>query len=124
MARISDLFQSPPAPAASEAPSAPGMPPGVAQIVQSVNAFMPAIEQITGLTRRDIFLSLLKGGMKGQGFESILNTLMGHQEKEVKFVKYVKVLAIWVPIAILLLGLSIVSIVLFTKFLIVVLGVF
>ena len=104
--------------------SAPGMPPGMVQIVQSVNAFMPAIEQITGLTRRDIFLSLLKGGMKGQGFESILNTLMGHQEKEVKFVRYVKTLAIWVPVAVLLFGLAMVSIIIFAKFLIVILGVF
>jgi hypothetical protein len=114
----------PEAPADAGTPSAPGMPPGVAQIVQSVNAFMPAIEQITGLTRRDIFLSLLKGGMKGQGFESILNTLMGHQEKEVKFVRYVKTLAIWVPVAVLLFGLAMVSIIVFAKFLIVILGVF
>lgn len=98
-----------------------GMPPGMAQIVNSVEAFMPAVEKITGLTRRDIFLAVLKGGLKGQGFESILNTLMGHQEKDVKFVKYVKVLAIWVPIAILLFGIAIVAIVMFTKFLMVVL---
>ena len=107
-------------PADAGAPSA-GMPPGMAQIVNSVEAFMPAVEKITGLTRRDIFLAVLKGGMRGQGFESILNTLMGHQEKEVKFVKYVKVLAIWVPVAILLFGIAIVAIVMFTKFLMVVL---
>jgi len=110
----------PEAPADTGAP-APGMPPGMAQIVNSVEAFMPAVEKITGLTRRDIFLAVLKGGLKGQGFESILNTLMGHQEKDVKFVKYVKVLAIWVPIAILLFGIAIVAIVMFTKFLMVVL---
>jgi hypothetical protein len=111
-------------PADAGTPSTPGIPPGMAQIVNSVEMFMPAIEKITGLTRRDIFLAVLKGGMRGQSFESILNTLMGHQEKEVKFVRYVKTLAIWVPVAVLLFGLAMVSIIVFAKFLIVILGVF
>jgi len=121
MPRISDLFQKTPETPSPEAPTGGGMPPGMVQIVNSVEAFMPAVEKITGLTRRDIFLAVLKGGMRGQGFESILNTLMGHQEKEVKFVRYVKTLAIWVPIAILLFGIAIIAIVMFTKFLMVVL---
>lgn len=112
------------APAAPEVTPGVEMPPGVAQIVGSVDAFMPAIERITGLTRRDIFLALLKGGLKGGNLDSILNTLLGKQEKEVKFVRYVKTLAIWVPIAVLLFGLAMVSIIVFAKFLIVILGVF
>ena len=109
-----------------ESAAAPGveMPQGMAQVVNSVESFMPAVEKITGLTRRDISLALLKGGLKGGSLDSILNTLMGKRETEVKFVRYVKTLAIWVPVAVFLFGLAVVGIILFAKFLIVVLGVF
>lgn len=101
-----------------------GIPPGIVQVVNSVESFMPVVEKITGLTRRDISLAVLRGGLKGGNLDSILSTLMGKQEKEVKFVRYVKTLAIWVPVAVFLFGLAVVGIILFAKFLIVVLGVF
>ncbi|MCJ7481786.1 MAG: hypothetical protein MUO31_02350, partial [Thermodesulfovibrionales bacterium] len=41
-----------------------GMPIGSKQIVDTVNNFMPIIEQVTGLTRREIFLQMMKTGAR------------------------------------------------------------
>jgi len=105
---------------AGPAPQPTGAPPALNQIAETVENIMPTIEKITGLSRRDIFMALLKTGLKGGGIDSILNALMGKQEKEVKFVRYVKTLAIWVPVAIFLLGIAIASVVLFVKLLLMV----
>jgi hypothetical protein len=105
----------PPAPTAQ----APQQPPMITNIANTVDAYMPALEQITGLTRREIFLHLLKTGLKGGSVESLVNGLIGGQapQTDAKFVRYVKTLAVWVPVSILLLGLSVVSVVVFAKFL-------
>jgi len=129
MSYLDDLIARNPSLARSSAGATPaaadalrGIPPGMVQIVDTIENVIPTVEKITGLSRRDIFMALLKSGLRGGGVNSILNSLMGHQEKEAKFVKYVKTLAIWVPIALLLLGLSVIAIVAFAKFMIVVLG--
>jgi len=99
-------------------PEQPPQPPVVIQnIANTVNQFMPALEQITGLTRREIFLHLLKTGLKGGTFESMISGLLGQAapQTDAKFVRYVKTLAVWVPVAILLLGLSIVTVIAFAK---------
>lgn len=102
------------------APVQPVAPAVVQNIANTVNQFMPALEQITGLTRREIFLHLLKTGLKGGSFESMISGLLGQATTppaDAKFVRYVKTLAIWVPVALLLTGLSIVSVFVFAKFL-------
>lgn len=129
MVRFTDLFSQaplvpPPSAVATNDGAAPSqVPPGVQQFAGMLEAIMPTVEQITGLTRRDIFLQLLKTGFKGGGIESIINGLMGKQQQpDVKFVRYVKTLAIWVPVAVFLFGLAIVSIILFAKLIIMVMG--
>lgn len=127
MPHFADLFKnltSPPAVAAvSGAPQLNQIPPGVATIADTVDQYIPVLERITGLTRRELFLQLLKTGLRGGNIENILNGLMGKQpEKDAKFVKYVKTLAIWVPVAVFLFGLAVVSVVIFAKVIISVVG--
>jgi len=80
--------------------AAPQLPIGAQQLASTIEAFMPMIEQTTGLTRREIFLQMLKTGSRGGGWLDVLTGLAGTKPApEAKFVKYVKTLAIWVPVA-------------------------
>ena len=83
----------------------------VQNLQANVDRFLPVIEQITGLSRREIFLHILKTGMRGGGVDSLINGLLGQQKPntDAKFVRYVKTLAIWVPVSV---GLFIVMVVL------------
>ena len=88
------LFQGPPPPPTP----APQVPEGVKQIANSLEAVMPYIERITGLTRRDLSLQLLKTGLKGGNLESLINGLVGYKpQPEAKIIRYVKIFAFWVP---------------------------
>jgi len=85
---------------------APGtVPPGVQQIADTLNNFLPVIEQITGLTRREIALQLLKTGIKGGSLSGVIEGLMGQKPApEAKLVRYVKIFAMWVPAFVFLMG--------------------
>lgn len=113
---------SPPSPP----PGPPGtpVPAGVQEIANTVNQFIPVLEQVTGLTRRELFLHLMKTGLKGGGLDGLLQGLIGNNpiQKEMKFERIAKTIAIWVPIFVLLLGCSIVGIYIFAKLLVHVLG--
>lgn len=99
------------------------IPVGVKQFSDGINNFMPMIEQVTGLTRREISLQLLKTGFKGGGIDSILSGLMGQKPApEAKFIKYVKTLALWVPVFIGLCGGVIIGLLLFTKMALAIIG--
>lgn len=88
----------PPAPVPGAA-AAQEVPEGVKQFEKMANSLLPTIENITGLTRREIALHLLKTGVKGGSIDTFLNGLMGTPAaKEIKFVRVVKTLAIWVPV--------------------------
>jgi hypothetical protein len=88
-----------------------------------VDSAMPMIEQITGLTRREIFLQLMKTGFKGGNLETFFNGLMGQQQpRDPKFVQVVKTLAIWGPLAIFLIGLALASLYLYVKLLVHIMG--
>jgi len=101
----------------------PEIPVGVKQFTDGINNFMPVIEQVTGLTRREISLQLLKTGFKGGGIDSILSGLMGQKPApEAKFIKYVKTLALWVPVFIGLCGGVIIGLLLFTKMALAIIG--
>lgn len=92
-------------------PGAAGEMRGLTQIGDTVERFVPVIEKITGLTRRDITLQLLKAGVKGN-MGGLLEGLMGKTpEKPAKFERYVKIAAIWVPVAVLLFGMVIIALV-------------
>lgn len=122
MVRFTDLFTPPPPPPVAGG-SSPAVPPGLQQIADSVEGFIPVIEKMTGLSRRDISLQLLKTGFKGGGLMDIINGLQGRQQQpDVKFVRYVKTLAVWVPVAVLLFGLAIVGVIGFAKLVIYLMG--
>lgn len=100
-----------------------GMPIGSQQIVNTVNNFMPIIEQVTGLTRREIFLQMMKSGVRGGNWLDVLTGLAGQKPPaEAKFIKYVKTLAIWIPVALFLLGISIVAVYAFLKLTVLMIG--
>jgi hypothetical protein len=110
-ARNPELFKDEPIEAAPA-----GMPPGAQQIVNGVNSFMPVIERVTGLNRREIFLQLMKSGVKGGNLLDVLTGLAGNKPApEAKFVKYVKTLAIWVPVALGLTGFVVISLYILLK---------
>jgi hypothetical protein len=100
-----------------------GMPPGAQQIANTFNNFIPIIEQVTGLTRREIFLQMLKSGARGGNWLDVLTGLAGQKPApEAKFIKYVKTLAIWVPVALGLTGFVIVALYAFLKLTAIMLG--
>ncbi len=86
--------------------------------MDTVDKMMPAIERITGLQRRDIFLQLIKTGIRGGNLSNVIEGLLGQkQPPPSKFEKYVKTLCIWVPVAFILFGLGIVGLIALLKLL-------
>lgn len=101
----------------------PQVPPGAQQVANMIDGFMPIIEQTTGLTRREISLQLLKTGFKGGNLLDVITGLSSNKPvQEAKFQKYVKTLAIWVPVALFLIGISIVAVYAFLKLTVLMLG--
>jgi hypothetical protein len=95
---------------------APAVPIGVQQIFKGIDQFMPMIENATGLNRREIALNLMKTGIKGGSISSIFDSLLGQRPApEPKFIRYVKIGAVWIPIALFLTGCSIVGVFLVFK---------
>lgn len=113
-----------PAPEKEEIVPSNGIPPGAQQIIGTVNNFMPIIEQVTGLTRREIFIQMMKSGAKGGSWFDVFAGLVGTPKPapEAKFIKYVKTLAIWIPVALFLLGMSIVTVYAFLKLTVMMMG--
>lgn len=101
------------------AQASPELMKGAKQIADVVEALMPSVEQITGLTRRDFFLALLKSGFKGN-MGNFVDTLMGRQpDKPSRFEKQIRIAAIWIPVGIgllvLLVGGAYIAVVLLLK---------
>jgi hypothetical protein len=108
----------PPAPA-----PAAELPEPMKKIADQIETFMPMIENLTGLKRHEIFLHLLKTGVRGGSIDSFINGLMGRAPApEAKFVRYVKTLALWGPLAFFLMGLAIMGLYFFTKLMVNVIG--
>jgi hypothetical protein len=106
----------PPQPVPGNAPA-----PAVAQQLQvmttQLEPLLGVIEQFTGLSRRELFLQLLKTGVKGGGISGFIDLLQGHKPPEdAKFIRYTRTLALYVPLFVFLMGLSIVGVILFGKF--------
>jgi hypothetical protein len=98
-----------PGPGQPPQPAPGGQPVPVPQVIKEMGDFieaaMPTITKITGLTNREITFALLKGTLKGGSLDAILNSLMGRPAvQEAKFARQVKTLAIWVPVFCGLMG--------------------
>ena len=86
------------------------------EILTKVDSVLTIIEQVTGLTRREISLQVLKSGVRGGGLGGVLEGLLGQKPApEAKFIRYVKIIAIWVPAFIFFMGLAIVGVILFAR---------
>lgn len=100
------------------------LPPGGKQLLKSFMPFIDDLEGLTGMGRKELTLNLLKTGLKGGSIDSLLLGLAGKPAAaDVKFVRRVKTLAVWVPVLIFLLGFSLISLVLYAKFVMSVMGV-
>jgi hypothetical protein len=66
---------------------------------------------------------MMKSGVRGGNWLDVLTGLAGTKPTpEAKFIKYVKTLAIWVPVALFLLGMSIVAVYAFLKLTVLMMG--
>ncbi len=102
----------------------PAVPPGLQQIADSVDPVMKLLEQVTGLSRKELSLQLLKTGFKGGNIMDLINGLTGQKPApEAKFIKYVKTLSIWVPVGLGLAGFILITLILYLKFAMAVVGV-
>jgi hypothetical protein len=104
-------------------PAVPDVPVGIKQIFGGIEAFMPDIERITGMNRKEVTMTLLKTGLKGGGIESLIMGLAGKTPApELKFVRLIKAFAIWIPVALGLVGFILITLVLYAKFMMSVIG--
>ena len=116
-------FEGPAKPPAPAAAAAPEVPEGVKQFFGFIDAAMPMIEKTTGLNRKDIFLHILKTGFKGGGIDAFLKGFMDTPAaKEIKFVRVVKTLAIWVPVGLGLTCLVIICLYFFIRLMVYAMG--
>jgi hypothetical protein len=119
--------QNPYAPAAGgpqpvQAPAipAPAAGPDLAALALRMDPMIATIEKLTGLTRRDIFLNILKSGVKGNGVSGFIDQMLGMSstQQNTKFDKMlaaVKTVAIWLPVFAFLSGLAVIGVVLLYK---------
>jgi hypothetical protein len=117
------VFFKKPEETAVEVIPAEEIPEPAKNLFKTANAFMPYIEELTGMNRREITGHVLKIAVKGGNADGLIGALLGGKPApEPKFVKYLKTGAIWVPVAIFLTGASLVGLVLFAKLLIHLMG--
>lgn len=103
--------------------ASPEIPIGIKQIFDGALAYMPQLEAITGMSRKDITMTLVKTGLKGGGIESLILGLAGKQAApELKFVRLIKAVAIWGTVAIGLLGFILITLLLYLKLAVAVIG--
>jgi hypothetical protein len=115
---------NPPVPPTPVPGDVPPIPPGVKQISDAVLAFMPVLEQITGTNRKELTGQFIKFGLKGGSLDTLLNGFFGTQQKvqEAKIVRILKTSAIWIPVGLLLTGLVLITLIFYTKLLIILMG--
>ena len=70
---------------------------------------MPIAEEITGLSRKEITLALLKSGVKGGGLEAAIGflTQSAKTPPRDRWLERLKTLAIWGPVALFGMGLAV-----------------
>jgi hypothetical protein len=103
-----DQFTKSEGPPAAQDPNQVGMtevPIGIQQIGNSVKSLMPMIEDITGLNRKEITLTLLKSGFKGNNLVDVLLGLATPKPTpQAKIVTMFKTAVIYVPLFVALMG--------------------
>jgi hypothetical protein len=115
-------IQNPPA---VQDPNQIGMtdvPIGIQQMGNAIKSFMPMIEDITGLTRKEITkeitLTLLKTGLKGNNLIDILTGLANPKPTpQAKIITMFKTAVIYVPLFVALMGGTVIFLIFLAKLL-------
>lgn len=103
-------------------PTPAGISPGVQQVINTVDGLMPMIEGVTGLTRREISLQLLKTGLKGGSWGTLFDGLIKQPEKMPKIALYAKTIVTWGLIALFFGGIALITLVLYARVITSILG--
>jgi|GEM_PF-5116614 len=94
------------------------IPIGVQQMGNAVKSVMPMIEDITGLDRKTITLTLLKSGLKGNNLIDILTGLANPKPTpQAKIITMFKTAVIYVPLFVILMGGSVIFLIFLAKLL-------
>ncbi len=94
------------------------VPIGIQQIGNSVKSFMPMIEDITGLNRKEITLTLLKSGFKGNNLVDILLGLANPKPTpQAKIITMFKTAVVYVPLFVALMGGTVIFLIFLAKLL-------
>jgi len=98
------------------------MPVGIQQIGNAIKDFMPMIEDITGLNRKEITkeitLTLLKNGMKGSNLVDLITGLADPKPTpQAKIITMFKTAVVYVPLFLALMGGTVIFLVFLAKLL-------
>ena len=95
------------------------VPIGIQQIGNAIKDFMPMVEEITGLNRKEmITLTLLKNGMKGSNLVDLITGLADPKPTpQAKIITMFKTAVIYVPLFLALMGGTVIFLVFLAKLL-------
>jgi len=94
------------------------VPIGIQQMGNAVKSFMPLIEDVTGLDRKTITLTLLKTGFKGNNIVDLLTGLANPKPTpQAKIITMFKTAVIYVPLFVALMGGTVIFLIFLAKLL-------
>lgn len=94
------------------------IPIGIQQMGNAVKGVMPLIEDITGLDRKTITLTLLKTGFKGNNIVDLLTGLANPKPTpQAKIITMFKTFVIYVPLFVALMGGTVIFLIFLAKLL-------
>jgi hypothetical protein len=94
------------------------VPIGIQQIGNAIKDFMPMVEEITGLNRKEITLTLLKNGMKGGNLVDLITGLANPKPTpQAKIITMFKTAVVYVPLFVALMGGTVIFLVFLAKLL-------
>jgi hypothetical protein len=94
------------------------MPVGIQQMGNAIKGFMPMMEEITGLNRKEITLTLLKNGLKGNNLVDLITGLADPKPTpQAKIITMFKTAVIYVPLFVALMGGTVIFLIFLAKLL-------
>jgi len=94
------------------------MPVGIQQIGNAIKGFMPMLEEISGLDRKEITLTLLKNGVKGGNLVDLITGLADPKPTpQAKIITMFKTAVVYVPLFVALMGGTVIFLVFLAKLL-------
>lgn len=124
---IGDLLHGAPPNTVPASHGGPGPVPvpgaDVERVLQTVKQYMPLIEEITGIQRRELFIPVLKIGLRGK-FDGLLDSLGAGKPSapalpEMRIIKIGKFVVLWGSLAVFLFGAAIIGLLALSRILLV-----